>query len=85
MFEETEGFDVERAAAWAVAQDGPVFQLTCQEAIELLADCLEGSTFFEAEKDNVSASTIRSYKQAATAAAARIEILRGAPVIPCFD
>lgn len=88
LFVEDEDFDPARAAEFAkrvlLQPEGqPVsLHLEAPEAIKLLAECLEGSTFFGDIRDAVrnnelSQQKAAAYRNAASTAAHKIEVILG--------
>ena len=88
--------DAEWAADYAgqlvklIQAEAYVFPLPCADALEVLAESLEGSTFFgdvddAIEQGQVTKQKMAAYKRAAGSAAAKIEKLIGRRVVAALS
>ena len=88
--------DAEWAADYAgqlvklIQAEAYVFPLPCTDALEVLAESLEGSTFFgdaddAIEQGQVTKQKMAAYKRAAGSAAAKIEKLIGRRVVTALS
>ena len=96
VFEDEPGIDCAQAAEFAqqvvdlINQKIYVLPIDHRVALEVLADSLEGSTFFgdaddAVEDGEISRQKLSAYKRAANSAAAKIEKLIGRPVNAVLD